>query len=112
MTVYSLKLQESFAFDAPKTAEVRVEIRVTITIFIIYLFNILVDSRQESSIIKRNINGWNKIEEEKYSLFADNDCIARKYQSFTDYQKYVYLSKLLEEKSIVHNYTSNKQMGN
>lgn len=41
-----------------------------------------------------------------------NDCIARKYQSFTDYQKYVYLSKLLEEKSIVHNYTSNKQMGN
>lgn len=29
-----------------------------------------------------------------------------------DYQKYVYLSRLLEEKSIVHTYTSNKQMEN
>lgn len=56
--------------------------------------------------------GGIRLKKKKYSLFADNDCIARKYQSFTDYQKYVYLSKLLEEKSIVHNYTINKQMGN
>lgn len=83
MTVYSLKLQESFAFDAPKTASQKQKYNLlSLYLLFIYLTSWLMQDR--SSII-RNINGWNKIEEEKYSLFADNDCIARKYQSFTDY---------------------------
>ena len=70
-----------------KDSKSETEIRPTITVFNIYLFNILADSRQRNSIIKRN--RWNKFggEEIKYSLFAGNDYIAGKYQSFTNYQK-------------------------
>lgn len=93
--------------ESPKDSKSETEIRSIITVFNIYLFNILVDSRQRTSIIKRN--RWNKFREEKikYSLFVGNDYIARKYQFYklseiiSEFVKVIAI-KVNMQKSIVH----------